>query len=218
MPPRFDIARQVDLLGADSLLPPSKYVSSGADISADGKYRYLLWREWRNHPKPAKWHWWKNDDGSAVVDGAGHPIGEPKSVLFVMLNPSTADADIDDPTIRKCVGFAKRWGFDRMEVVNLFAYRATDPRVLLRLPERDDPFGVRNQEVIQQAAWDCAMIVCAWGTHGAHLGQNETVLGWIEGCQSKPLGALGFSKNGEPRHPLMLSYKTPIVSMGGSRG
>src|SRR5258707_10232275 len=123
-----------------------KYVDAGAHFSADGRYRYVLWREGRNHPAPAKWRWWKDDNGKPVVDGAGKPIGEPETVLFVMLNPSTADGQGDDPTIRKCVGFAQRWGYDRMKVVNLFAYRATDPRMLLSLPERDDPFGVRNQE------------------------------------------------------------------------
>lgn len=188
-----------------------KYVSRGADLSADGRYRYVLWREWRNHPKPARWRWWKKADGSAVVDGANQPLGEPEFVLFVMLNPSTANAETDDPTIRKCVGFAQRWGYDRIAVVNLFAFRATDPTELLRLAEIDDPFGVRNQEVIERVAYDCHLIVCAWGAHGAHLGQNETVLGWIEGCTSKPLHALGFSKAGHPRHPLMLGYDTPLV-------
>ena len=208
--PRFDIARQVDLLGADSLLPPSKYVSSGADISADGRYRYSLWREWRNHPKPAKWRWWKNDDGSAVLDGADRPVGEPESVLFVMLNPSKADADDDDPTIRKCVGFAKRWGYDRIDVVNLFAYRSTDPRAILRMLYDRDPVGVRNQDVIERKAWDAHLIVCAWGAHGSHLEQNETVRGWL---MDKPLYALGFTKDGHPRHPLMLSYDTQLVKI-----
>lgn len=193
----------------------SAYIEAGADISPDGVYRYRLWREWRNHPSPSKWRWWKNDDGSAVVDGTGKPVGEPESVLFVMLNPSTADGKTDDPTIRKCVGFARRWGYDRIDVANLFAYRATNPQVLLRLPEHNDPFGVRNQEVIERLAHDCHLIVCAWGTHGNHLGQNETVRGWLEGCTSKPLHALGFSKDGHPRHPLMVSYSTPLLSMDG---
>ncbi len=187
------------------------YVSSGAILSNDERYRYRLWREWRNHPKPAKWRWWKDDAGRPVLDGAGKQLGEPESVLFVMLNPSTADGQTDDPTIRKCVGFAQRWGYDRIDVVNLFAYRATDPRALLRLPEADDPFGPRNQEIVKSAAFECGLIVYAWGTHGGHLGQNETMRGWIEGSTNKTPRTLGFSKDGYPRHPLMLSYQTVLV-------
>ncbi len=130
-----------------------------------------------------------------------------------MLNPSTADGQGDDPTIRKCVGFAQRWGYDRMKVVNLFAYRATDPRVLLSLPERDDPFGVRNQEIIDDAAFNSHLIVCAWGAHGHHLGQDKTVLGWLDRCTSRHLHIFGLTKDGHPRHPLMIGYDTPLVQV-----
>lgn len=108
------------------------YCSSGAIISACGKYRYKLWREWRSG-KTDQWEMWTDDVGAPVLDGAGVQLGEPKSCVFAMLNPSTADAEMDDPTIRRCVAFAKAWGYDRMEVVNLFAWRATDPKEVLSI-------------------------------------------------------------------------------------
>ncbi len=181
---------------ADAAALP-KYILSGADISADGKYRYLLWREWRLSAvgRKAKWRMF------GVKDGAGQELGEPLSCVFIMLNPSTADAEQDDPTIRRCIGYAKAWGYDRLEVVNLFAYRATDPREVFALSQSGDPVGPRNQEVINQATGDAGMIVCAWGAHGGYMGQDETVLGWLH---DKERYSLGLTKDGKPRHPLYL--------------
>ena len=190
----------------------TKYVDCGAEITGDGRYRYKLWREWRNHPKPAKWDFYKDGNGKPILDGGGHSIGWPVPVLFIMLNPSTANEEDDDPTIRKCVGFARRWGYDRVEVVNLFAFRATDPRILLRLQDKDEPYGVRNQAVVERSAADAGLIVCAWGAHGGHLGQDQTILGWLDRV-GKPLHTLGFTKGGQPRHPLMLSYDTRLEPM-----
>lgn len=190
--------------------PAVGYLQAGANISPCGKYRYRLWREWRLHPLPAQWDMWTEDDGSPVVDGAGKQIGAPKTCLFVMLNPSTADGDMDDPTIRRCVGFAKAWGYDRMEVVNLFAYRATKPVQLLALNHGDDPVGPLNIDAIRTAmAQQVNRIVCAWGANGSHLGQDETVLGWIEDyadfLDERPeIVALGLTAEGHPRHPLYL--------------
>lgn len=127
-------------------LTPGKYLNAGARISADGKYRYLLWREWRGTHDPKNWCWIGPEDSS------GERYGEPKACLFIMLNPSTADGAADDPTIRRCVAFAKSWKFERLEVVNLFAYRATDPRHLLELNHNDNPDGADNQRVVQVAA------------------------------------------------------------------
>lgn len=188
----------------------ASYISAGAIISPCQKYRYRLWREWRNYPLPAQWDMWAEDDGSPCVDGAGKQIGEPMTCLFVMLNPSTADGEQDDPTIRRCVGFAKSWGYDRMEVVNLFAYRATNPSELLALNHDDEPWGPDNQRQIH-LAMDRSVnrIVLAWGAHGSHLGQDETVIGWIEDyaefCEHPiEIVALGLTKDGQPRHPLYL--------------
>ncbi len=190
-----------------------RYVAAGATISKCGRFRYRLWREWRLHPAPSQWDMWTDDDGSPVVDGAGLQLGEPKTCVFVMLNPSTADGEQDDPTIRKCIGFAKSWGYDRLEVINLFAYRATDPRALLALKHDDDPVGWENQRHVQGALRDYPLgkLICAWGAHGGHLGQNETMLGWLAG---EPCHALGLTAEGHPRHPLYLPYTAQPVPFG----
>lgn len=193
------------------------YVSKGARISADGKYRYHLWREWRLWPEPAHWDWLYDDDGKTkLVDGAGAPLGRPRSVLFVMLNPSTADGEEDDPTIRRCVNFARSWGYDRLDVVNLFAFRATEPAELLALNHLDDPVGPLNSSTIEGLIEDRTeffgsgvdKVICAWGNHGAHLGQDETVLGWL---RDTPRFALKISKDGHPGHPLYLPSKSPLL-------
>ena len=103
-----------------------------AVLSECGSYRYALTREW--------------------ADG--------KCVAWLMLNPSTADADIDDPTIRRCIGFARQWGYGRLVVVNLFALRATDPRVLVR---NADPVGSKNDFYIAKAMKEAQEVICAWG-------------------------------------------------------
>lgn len=194
------------------------YIAKGAEISACGKYRYRLWREWRLHPAPAQWDMWSEDDGTPIVDGAGAQLGEPKACVFIMLNPSTADGSEDDPTIRRCVGFARAWGYDRLEVVNLFAYRATDPATLLALTHEYDPVGVRNQHHFDQVlfyGYPIGVIVCAWGAHGAHLGQDETALGWL---REHERFALGLTKGGHPRHPLYVSAETPLAPFRPARG
>jgi hypothetical protein len=87
-----------------------------------------------------------------------------------------------------------------MEVINLFAWRATSPKDLLALSHADDPVGHANQSHVRQALFDAGLIVCAWGSHGGHLGQDETMLGWIEG----ETHALRLTKDGFPAHPLYL--------------
>ncbi len=181
-----------------------EYVANGADISTDRNYRYNLWREWRGVSSHKNWRWF------GAKDGEGHELGEPKSCLFIMFNPSTADEHKDDPTIRRCVTFARRFGFDRLEVVNLFAYRATDPREILNMTANGDPIGPRNQEVIERAASDAGLIICAWGAHGSHIGQDETVRGWIG---DRKIYSLGRTKEGHPRHPLYLKANSPLLPM-----
>lgn len=162
---------------------------------------------------------WTEEDGSPVLDGAGAQIGDPKRCVFVMLNPSTADGNEDDPTIRRCVNFAKQWGFDRLEVVNLFAYRATDPKQMLAVSPDIDPVGFENQAAVREALDHAGLIVCAWGAHGGHLGQDETMLGWIEAdnwCDA-PVVALGLTKDGHPRHPLYLRADAPRAPFKGRK-
>lgn len=181
-----------------------EYLASGAIVSGCGKYRYRLWREWRLGNSP-QWDMWTDDDGAPIVDGAGQQLGEPLSALFIMLNPSTANGDQDDPTIRRCVAFAKAWGFDRMEVVNLFAWRATDPRDILAMTAKGDPIGPDNQHHVDRALNDAGLVICAWGANGGHIGQDETMLGWIEeNIREHQPHALRLTKAGHPAHPLYL--------------
>jgi len=176
------------------------YIARGATISKCGLYRYSLWREWRGTHDPMNWRW------QGITDGTGKRVGMPKSCLFVMLNPSTADGEQDDPTIRRCVGFAKSWNFERLEVVNLFAYRATNPRDVLDSQMAGiDVIGPDNIDAVQSANEDAGMVVCAWGGNVSTLDPArhhiETVRGWL--LQKKHF-ALGLTKDGHPRHPLYL--------------
>lgn len=171
------------------------YIDTGARFSSDGKYRYLLWREWKNPHDPENWLWY------GETKGGRDP--HPKPMLFVMLNPSTADAFKDDPTIGRCVNFAKASRYERLEVVNLFAYRTKSPKVLKALTHEHDPVGDQNQFHIQRAAEDAGIIILAWGAHGGHLRQDETVLDWLEPNAHK-LRMLELTKGGRPKHPLYI--------------
>lgn len=186
----------------------TKYISKGADISLPmGTYRYLLWREWRGTHSRKNWRW------LGGKDGAGAELGEPKSCLFIMLNPSTADGEFDDPTIRRCISFAKEWRYERLEVVNLFAYRASKPAVLFGVTKQQPGFdlvGAQNQEFVETAAHDAGVIVCAWGSHGGYIGQDETMRGWLG---DRKLFALGFTQDGHPKHPLFVPSGTKLVPM-----
>lgn len=139
--------------------------NKGAIISDCEMYRYQLWRTW-------------NDD-------------LPK-VMFIMLNPSIADASIDDPTIRRCISFAKSWGFGGLFVGNLYAYRATNPKELKTVIE---PIGKFNCAHIVSMASRSEMIVCAWGN-------NEKPHDYI--LCLKNLHYLELSIHGIPKHPLYL--------------
>jgi hypothetical protein len=144
----------------------------GANISTCGTYRWRLWRE----------------------DSTGS-----RTVLFVMLNPSTADACVDDPTIRRCIGFQRRWGFRRLEVVNLFALRATNPAELIT---HEYPTGIGNHEWIGDAARAATQIVCAWGAvHPKLQYRVDSVLRYLRG---RELFCLGQNQDGSPKHPLYL--------------
>jgi hypothetical protein len=131
-----------------------------------------------------------------------------------MLNPSTATAETDDPTIRRCVGFSRLWGFGRLIVVNLFALRATDPRELAKAA---DPIGPDNDRHILAAVDESTSVVCAWGCQqhlkGKLLGARPAnVLRMIE--PRAQLGCLGYRADRAPRHPLMLSYSTKLEVFG----
>lgn len=148
--------------------------------------------------------------GSAVFDPTGtwryrleRAWGDGRAIAFVMLNPNTADAEHDDPTIRRCVGFARRWGFGRLVVVNLFAWCCRRPRMLR---EAGDPVGPRNDAHLRRAAAEADRVVAAWGNHGRLLDRDRAVVELLGG----PLHCLGTTKHGCPRHPLYLASDTPL--------
>lgn len=149
-----------------------------AVLSDCGTYRYSLTREWEDGP----------------------------CVTWLMLNPSTADASRDDPTIRRCMGFSKMWGYGRMVVVNLFALRSTDPRALAR---NTDPVGPMNSFYQMQAFKEGREVICAWGCSqhltGSLRNHIVKVLALIP--EHTPAMCLGRRKDSAPRHPLMLSYQ-----------
>jgi hypothetical protein len=152
-----------------------------AQLSQDGVYRYQLGRRWT---------------GSRWVQG--QPF-----LTFVMLNPSTADAELDDPTIRRCMGFARRDGYGGIRVVNLYALRTTRP---VHLWEHPDPVGPRNNEAIRKAlelaAWSETPVVCAWGAN-AKPDRVQWLIGEASECGAA-LHALHVTKSGVPGHPLYL--------------
>lgn len=157
-------------------------MSKAAVLSECGRYRYSLTRSWAVSPH----------------------------MIFVMLNPSTADADIDDPTIRRCNGFAQREGFGGIKVINLFALRATDPRELFTAP---DCVGPKNEQHIHDTIIPAKMcgdkIVCAWGAHKL-VGNRATFFKGYAASNGVDLYCLGKSKDGHPRHPLYLNADTPL--------
>jgi hypothetical protein len=155
------------------------YTNNTATFDPSLKYRYTLKRQW------------------ALPLGAKEDRG---TCMFLMLNPSTADASKDDPTIRRCVGFAQDWGFSGLLVTNLFALRSTDPDQLYVTPE---PIGLGNDEVIVGAAKDCGLVIAAWGTHGAFMNRGAQVLALLE-KHNRPVHHLGLTAGGHPKHPLYL--------------
>lgn len=162
-----------------------------AVISECGKYRYFLERE--------------------ITDIFGHLVSD-KIMTFIMLNPSTADANIDDPTIRRCKAFAERSSCGRMYVVNLFAIRSPSPKVL---QETSDPEGPDNYKWVKHAVEHDGPIVCAWGTHGAYLDQDKTMMGWLYHSFARDPFCLGLTKDGHPKHPLYLRKDSPLLPYRG---
>jgi len=153
--------------------------ASGATISECGQYRYLLWRVW---------------DESLP------------SVAFVMLNPSTADGQVDDPTVRRCVAFARDWGYGRLDVVNLFPLRATNPSALRRHADALGPAGLANAAILDIAR-AASLIVCAWGGQSMARKRADTVLRLMLGIPglSERLHHIGLNQDGSPKHPLYIA-------------
>jgi hypothetical protein len=157
-------------------MPEPHYAKKGATFSEDKKYRYTLWREW----DPVK-----------------------PSVAFVMLNPSTADERVLDPTLRRCLGYAREWGYGRMDILNLFALRSTDPRVLYA---HRDPIGQQNDEYTRSVCVRARtrVIIAAWGVHGKFMNRDQEVTDLITETLGQRLYYLQLTNNGIPSHPLYL--------------
>ena len=130
-----------------------------------------------------------------------------------MLNPSTADERVLDPTIRRCMGFARAWGFGGIDVVNLFAWRSTDPAALARVA---DPIGPDNDETIADALRQAALAVAAWGCDPMTRTRSVAIKG-LAARVRVPLWCLGVTKNGHPRHPLYVAATTMSRRFRGSR-
>lgn len=158
-------------------------LGSSARLSLCGQYRYELVRRWNKGPL----------------------------ACWVMLNPSTADASLDDPTIRKCIKFTRTWGLAGLVVVNLFAYRATDPKALKAV---DDPVGPENDDAIHDAAVGSRALIVAWGKHGSLRGRSEAVADILRAIPQTPL-ALVENLDGSPQHPLYIRDDTRPVPWGG---
>ncbi|MBD8591207.1 DUF1643 domain-containing protein [Peribacillus simplex] len=146
-------------------------IQMDAIIDETGEYRYSLFRGWdRDLPR----------------------------MVFIMLNPSTANHYEDDPTIRRCISFAKLWGYGSFEVVNLFAYRATNPK---ELSSCKDPIGKDNDKFIIDALKRADLAVAAWGTKGKLYNRNIEVLSYLTNFD---LFYLSLTKEGHPKHPLYI--------------
>jgi len=165
---------------------------SGAIVSADERYRYVLWRIW-------------------TLDrvGARHP--GPQLCVFVMLNPSTADHRDDDATIKRCRALASRWGHRGLAVVNLFGMKATHPTELTR---NSDPEGPFNQRCVEGVLADprVSRVVLAWGEGGSLNQRSESFL-VAHGdrelyCIDDPMKRAVLTRHGDPRHPVRLSLKS----------
>lgn len=185
----------MELFGRENAeLHAGTVVNSGAvfhpDGDADGPYRFLLWRVW-NTRLPC--------------------------MIWIMLNPSTADAADNDATIRRCIGFARRLGFGGIKVVNLFALRSRDPRALDA--STVDPIGPGNDRAIREA---CAMaepgaIFCGWGSHRTPLVMQRAAHVVETLLPRRPVFTLRILKGGAPGHPLFVPYVAAPVEFAAAR-
>ena len=154
-------------------------LKTDAIFSVCRKYRYALWRSW-DESKPY--------------------------VMIIGLNPSTADETKDDPTITRCINFAKSWGYGGVCVTNLFAYRATVPS---DMKASNEPIGTENDAWLYKLAKEAAIIVAAWGNDGSYLNRSGAIL-----VALLNLHCIKMNKSGEPAHPLYLKADLKPVPMG----
>ena len=161
-------------------------MEADARFSACRRYRYALWRRWAPGPQ----------------------------LLFILLNPATADEYRDDPTIRRCLGFARAWGYGALAVANLFARRTASAVELARLAARspENLVGPDNDAWLLRLYRESELTVAAWGNQGRLLGRSRAVR-----TLAPALHCLGWTRLGEPRHPLYLPADTPHRPLGSPR-
>jgi len=155
---------------------------STAVFSPCRKWRYVLTREWDT---------------------------TKSACAFIGLNPSTADETTDDNTVRRCINFAKLWGYGKLVMLNIFAYRSTDPNGLYSV---DDPVGKENDFWIEKMAKECDVVVGAWGNHGAFRGRCKEVLDLLWRKSGLTLMVLGVTGEHQPKHPLYVKKDLKPVS------
>lgn len=156
-------------------------MKSGATFSDDLRYRYRLWRIWD---------------------------GRKELVRFIGLNPSTADAKENDRTVSRCMKYARDWGYGGMVMVNLFAFRSTDPKSLYYV---EDPVGPENDQTIHDVFGDNLTPVAMWGTKGSHMGRDQVVVQQL----SRPMLCFKHTVNGYPMHPLYLRKDITLIKYEG---
>jgi hypothetical protein len=168
-----------------ALWTPEHQERSGAILSDCGRFRYSLWRSW------------------------GDPGPPRRFANFIMLNPSTADAEADDPTVRCCIGFARAWGMDGLVVTNLYPLRATDPKGLWKADDRGGEWlqltgglSPKNAFHLMGYARTAKLVVCAWGAN-AEPAVAARALELIRGVGAVP-HRLRLTRSGQPCHPLYL--------------
>ncbi len=154
------------------------HVPFGAIFSRDRQHRYVLWRRWTD---------------------------SRRMIAFIGLNPSTADEVRNDPTVTRCINYAKAWGYGGMYMLNAFAFRATDPRNMKRC---DYPVGPHNDGFILDYVRRAKAVVVCWGVHGAFQGRSAALARLLRGV---PVCCFGVTKSGEPKHPLYLSKTTKTI-------
>ena len=148
-------------------------METGATFSPCRRWRYSLWRIWSK---------------------------DARTATFIGLNPSTADETQDDPTIRRCIAYARAWAYGGVIMVNLFALRSTDPKVLY---QHANPVGGYNDATILDVTRDAGIVVAAWGAHGELRGEGSRVVAMLDEHGVR-LHCLGTTKGGHPKHPLYL--------------
>ena len=175
--------------------------SRTTEFSPCRKYRYTLWREWSVgdtllFAEPPK---------EKIVT----PPGDFKYLMVIGLNPSTADETKDDPTIRRCIDFAKRWGFGALCMTNLFAWRDTKPANMRKAAE---PIGAENDRYLLECARGAGLILAAWGKNGSFMRRDTAVLSLLPSVHR-----LRLNDDGSPEHPLYIPATTLPVPFTTSK-